>query len=544
MDKQCACDFTADPEACKKHERGHRVSGRYHIYKGDVYTSFFRGSMVIIGILLQFAVMLLGSLLLLRYSVLLYFVLELIGVVFSVYIVYDSESYRYFWLVIILLFPVIGLFLYFFWGSRLVNARARKRLMREIDAAQAVLPTGDAELAQLDSESHGQLPCARYLVSEHIPLYKNTAVRFYPLGDDLREELVNDLRHAKETIWIEFFIVLGGEVWDEIEGILAEKVKEGVDVRLLIDDVGSIRMINRAFIRRMKSIGVNLSIFAPIHKDLTKLSLNYRNHQKALVIDGHIGYTGGINLSDEYFNLYPKYGHWKDTAVRMEGEAVSALSAMFIGIWNYTVGKRADARIAPELALPKTRTEEPENGGMIQPFYCGPLKNKHNNADMVYQSLISHAKKYLWITTPYLVLDRAMGDALIRAAKSGVDVRLYTPRHYDKWYVYRVTESSYGKLLREGVRIFEYVPGFIHAKNLVTDDECAVCGSINLDYRSFYFHYESATIFYGGSTVGDIKQDMIATQKLCEEIVLEKWKKRPAYRKLVGRVLRFFSPLF
>lgn len=529
-----------------RHDRGHRISGRYHMYKGDAKTAFTRGALVIVGILLQFAVMLLSSLLVMRYAVLLYVFLEIVGVVFAIYIVYDSESYRYFWLVIILLFPVVGLFLYFMWGSRLVSLRSRKRLTQSIDEAHARLPKGQGNLARLEAEGHGQLAAARYLTSERLPLYGNTAVRYYPLGDDMRADFLADLRSAEDRIWLEFFILLSGEVWDEVEEILEEKVRSGVDVRILIDDVGSIRQINRAFKERMREKGIHLAVFAPIHKDLTKVALNYRNHQKVVVIDCNVGYTGGINLSDEYFNVYPKYGHWKDTAVRLEGEAVAGLAAMFVGMWNYTVGKAAHERIDPARVVPCAGCAcgIGQEGGLVQPFYCGPMKDRHNNADMVYQSLMGHAKRYLWITSPYLVLDRAMADTLVRVAKSGVDVRIYTPRHYDKWYVYLVTEASYGKLLREGVRIFEYVPGFIHAKNLVVDDECAVCGSINLDYRSFYFHYECATVFYGGDPVSEIKRDMIGTEKLCEEIRLGKWKRRPVYRKLLARLLRFCSPLF
>lgn len=534
-----------EAENDEAHLRGHRVTGRYHMYKGDARTAFTRGSLVIIAIILQFLVMLLGSFLMLRYALLLYTILEVIGVVFAIYIVYDSESYRYFWLVIILLFPVVGLFLYFVWGSRLVTYSSRKRLTRTIGEAQKGLPDGKAELLALEESQNGQLACARYLTSEGIPLYRNTAVRYYALGDDMRASLLSDLKNARTRIWIEFFILLNGRVWEEVEAILARKVKDGVDVRILIDDVGSIRQINRAFKKRMKELGIRLCIFAPIHKDLTKLSLNYRNHQKALIVDDRIGYTGGINLSDEYFNIYPKYGHWKDTAVRLEGEAVASLAAMFVGMWNYTAGKHVEDRIDPDTVRVAPPCEEGAgNGGFVQPFYCGPLKTRYNNADMVYQSIMRHAKRYLWITTPYLVLDRAMEDTLIRVAKSGVDVRIYTPRHYDKWYVYRVTEASYGKLLRAGVRIFEYVPGFIHAKNLVVDDECAICGSINLDYRSFYFHYENAAVFYGGRTVGDIRRDMEETEKICEEILIEKWKKRPVRRKLEARLLRFCAPLF
>ena len=534
-----------DREQTVRHDRGHRISGRYHIYKGDVVTAFIRGALVIVGILLQVAVILLLSLLFLRYAIAFYLLIELIGITFAIHIVYDSESYRYFWFVIILLFPVVGLFLYLFWGSRLVTLRSRKRLRSAIARTECHLPSDSEAMQRLEKEKHGQVACARYLSGEGIPLYRNTEVRFYSLGDDMREDFLSDLRSAKERIWIEFFILLNGEIWETVEEILAERVRAGVDVRILIDDVGSIRQINREFRAHMEALGIRLAVFAPIHKDLTKLSLNYRNHQKIVVVDTGIGYTGGINLSDEYFNIYPKYGHWKDTAVRLQGEAVASLAATFTAMWNYTVGSNTDARIlSSAVGRCPGCAPEAENGGFVQPFYGGPVKARHNNADMVYQSIMQHAKRYLWITTPYLVLDRSISDTLIRAAKSGVDVRIYTPRHYDKWYVYRVTESNYGKLLREGIRIFEYVPGFLHSKNLVTDDDTAICGSINLDYRSFYFHYEYATVFYGGSTVVDIKADMEATETLCEEILLERWIKRPIYRKMLGRILRFFSPLF
>lgn len=526
------------------YNRGHRVTGRYHMYKGDVYTAFLRGSLVIVGIILQFLVMLLLSLLMMRYSVILYLLIELVGVIFAVYIIYTGESYRHFWLVIILMLPVVGMFMYMMWGSRAVNARSRRRLCSSIEEAKRSLTQDDALLSSPEMEGNGQIACARYLSLEGLPVYRNTDVRYYPLGDDMRADFIADLRGARKRIWMEFFIVLGGEVYDEVEEILAQKVKEGVDVRLLIDDVGSIRQINRAFKKRMKRLGIPLGIFAPIHKDITKLSLNYRNHQKIVVVDENIGYTGGINLSDEYFNIYPKYGHWKDTAVRFEGEATAGLAAMFVGMWNYTMEKRQADKISPEtIGAPVGASVSPTKS-LVQPFYAGPLKVRYNNADMVYQALMRHAKNYLWITTPYLVLDRVTTDTLIRAARSGVDVRIYTPRHYDKWYVYRVTESNYGRLLREGIRIFEYVPGFIHAKNLIVDGECAVCGSINLDYRSLYFHYECGAVFYGGETVDAIRADFVSTEEKCEEIVLEKWKRRPSLKKLSSRILRFFSPLF
>lgn len=516
----------------------------YRGYRGDAYTAFFRGMLALCGVGLQIAVMLLLSMLVLRYTLLLYLLLEIIGIFFGLYLVYDGESYRFFWLVLILLLPVVGLFFYFMWGSRFVNMKSRHRLMRSIRLAEECLPNGEEAFFSLLSSGHAQIAVARYLKREGLPVYRNTAVRYYALGDDMKDDLLRDLRAARERIWLQYFIIFGGKIWGAIEEILEGKVKEGVDVRLLLDDVGCMRMLNRAFRRRMAEKGIRLNVFSPIHRDLTKLAMNYRNHQKILVIDRDIAYTGGINLSDEYFNLYPKYGHWKDSAVRLQGEGALTPAAIFVAMWNYTTDRRI-GRIPPKEALAHTVEEQKAgNGGYLQPFYCGPLKRRHNNADMVYRSLISHARYEIRITTPYLVLDRSMRETIASMARSGVDVRIYTPRHYDKWYVHLVTEASYGRLLQDGVRIFEYLPGFIHAKNMIVDRDCAVCGTINLDYRSFYFHYEDAVIFYGGETTKEIYADFVKTEALCEEITYDMWRTRPLYRRFLSWLLKFCAPLF
>ena len=513
------------------------------IYRGDLYTACFRGLIALFGVALQISVMLLLSLLVLRYTLLLYFILEIVGIFFGLYLVYDGELYRFFWLVLILVLPVIGLFFYFVWGSRFVNRTSRKRLMRSLALSKERLPDGEASFLSFEREKHNQIACARYLKREGLPVYQNTSVRYYAVGDAMKDDLLKDLSAAKKRIWLQYFIIFGGRVWDSIEEILAKKAKAGVDVRLLIDDVGCMRMINRSFRHRMKEKGIRLNVFSPIHRDVTKLAMNYRNHQKILVVDNDIAYTGGINLSDEYFNLYPRYGHWKDSAVRLYGEGAQTLAGIFVAMWNYTTDKRIE-RISFSEALSLQTTPQEGNGGYLQPFYCGPLKRRHNNADMVYQSVISHARDRVRISTPYLILDRSMRETLCRVARSGVDVRIYTPRCYDKWYVHRVTEENYGRLLSEGVRIFEYLPGFIHAKNLLADEDCAICGSINLDYRSFYFHYEDAVIFYGGNTVSEIDADFCETEKKCEEITLEMWRMRPWYRKALSWILKFCSPLF
>lgn len=317
----------------------------------------------------------------------------------------------------------------------------------------------------------------------------------------------------------------------------ARKIREGVEVRLLFDDFGSLIINTDEFRAELARLGIRFCVFSPIHQGTSRLTFNYRNHQKIAVIDGKIGYTGGINLGDEYANIQKRFGHWKDTAVRLEGDGVWGLTSIFLEMWEVSRGYE-------DLDYTKYKLTQPsEMRGYVQPMADGPANNPSNPIEDTYTHMINKARDYIYFTTPYLVLEQKMIEDLCRAAQSGVDVRIITPRIYDKWYVYMVTVSNYGVLLKNGVKIYEYVPGFIHSKTVVSDDECAICGSINMDYRSFYLHYECGVFMSENDAVLDIRDDILNTIRKCERVTYDMWKKRPMHQQVIQWVMKVFSPI-
>jgi len=303
----------------------------------------------------------------------------------------------------------------------------------------------------------------------------------------------------------------------------------------LYDDLGSIITLPKDFIRQLENDGIKVMAFNPVHRYVSRFYLNFRNHQKIVVIDGNIGYTGGANLADEYANLYEKHGHWKDTAIRLEGEAVWTLTVTFLQMWQ------TESRVEEDYGKYRPTTGTGEDG-FFQPFSDSPVSG-NNVAKILYRQIISSAKKYVYITTPYLVIDDEMVNELCLAALTGTDVRIVVPKVYDKWYVYKVTCSNYKRLLEAGVRIYEYTPGYIHAKTIISDDDNAVVGSINMDYRSFYLHFENGVWICGSSVIQDIREDILLTMDQCEEIILDEWNRRPWYKKACELLFRIFAPL-
>ncbi len=504
--------------------------------KGAV-SGISRAVMVGIAVLLQLAVMIILVYYLQMFSIWVYYVIELFSVILVFGLVNDSESYKHFWIVIVLVLPVFGFFLYFMWGRKRTNSKTHRHF-REVEGKMLDSLKQDQDiLEQFRSIHPNKVQISRFLSREGFPLYNNTEVSYYGLGEEMKDALLEDLRKAKSYIFMEFFIIKEGVFWRDVYEILREKVKEGVEVRLLVDDFGAIFINTSQFREGIRANGIRLAEFAPIHKDISRLSFNYRNHQKIAVIDGNVGYTGGINLADEYINEQKRFGHWKDTAVRLEGEGVYSLTCFFLEMWQIAEGTGA---LDYTLYKPTVRIE---SQSMVQPFADGPANNPKNTAESAYTHLINKARDYIYITTPYLVLDQKMIDDLCRAAESGVDVRIITPHIYDKWYVYMVTVSNYGSLIKKGVHIYEYQPGFIHAKNAVVDDEIAVCGTINMDYRSFYLHYEDAVLMSKTPAVMDIKQDFLDTLQVCREIQYAEWLHRPLRQRFIQSLLRVFSPL-
>ena len=449
----------------------------------------------------------------------------------------SNPAYKIAWLIPILLFPVFGGLVYLLFGSDRTGRYLRKKL-------QGI----GAEMDNVIGEAHRrsgaeQLPPdaanqSRYISHcAYCPPYQNTTTEYLPLGEVKFERMVEELKKAKHYIFLEYFIIQEGKMWNTILDILRQKAAEGVDVRVIYDDMGCIMILPTGYDRTLEQMGIKCRIFNPFVPILSS-RFNTRDHRKICVIDGNVGFTGGINLADEYINAYEKHGHWKDTSILLKGEAVFNLTVMFLSMWDYldgTTGKTDYSRYYP--------TVWDENAkGYVQPFADNPLDDEAVG-ETVYLNLINKAKRYVYITTPYLILSSEMFTALTSAAKCGVDVRIITPHVPDKWYVHAVSRSHYQTLIEAGVKIYEYTPGFIHAKTFVVDDDYAVVGTINLDYRSLYLHFECAVWMYQTPSVAQVRDDFFKTQQISQEITLEECRSLSFPRRLGRSVLRVFAPL-
>ena len=449
----------------------------------------------------------------------------------------SNPAYKIAWLIPILLFPVFGGLVYLLFGSDRTGRYLRKKL-------QGI----GAEMDNVIGEAHRrsgaeQLPPdaanqSRYISHcAYCPPYQNTTTEYLPLGEVKFERMVEELKKAKHYIFLEYFIIQEGKMWNTILDILRQKAAEGVDVRVIYDDMGCIMILPTGYDKTLEQMGIKCRIFNPFVPILSS-RFNTRDHRKICVIDGNVGFTGGINLADEYINAYEKHGHWKDTSILLKGEAVFNLTVMFLSMWDYldgTAGKTDYSRYYP--------TVWDENAkGYVQPFADNPLDDEAVG-ETVYLNLINKAKRYVYITTPYLILSSEMLTALTSAAKCGVDVRIITPHIPDKWYVHAVSRSHYQPLIEAGVKIYEYTPGFIHAKTFVVDDDYAVVGTINLDYRSLYLHFECAVWMYQTPSVAQVRDDFFKTQQISQEITLEECRSLSFPRRLGRSVLRVFAPL-
>ncbi len=449
----------------------------------------------------------------------------------------SNPAYKIAWLIPILLFPVFGGLIYLLFGSDRTGRYLRKKLQGIGTEMDNVI--GEAHrrsgAEQLPPDAANQ---SRYISHcAYCPPYQNTTTEYLPLGEVKFERMVEELKKAKHYIFLEYFIIQEGKMWNTILDILRQKAAEGVDVRVIYDDMGCIMILPTGYDRTLEQMGIKCRIFNPFVPILSS-RFNTRDHRKICVIDGNVGFTGGINLADEYINAYEKHGHWKDTSILLKGEAVFNLTVMFLSMWDYldsTTGKTDYSRYYP--------TVWDENAkGYVQPFADNPLDDEAVG-ETVYLNLINKAKRYVYITTPYLILSSEMLTALTSAAKCGVDVRIITPHIPDKWYVHAVSRSHYQPLIEAGVKIYEYTPGFIHAKTFVVDDDYAVVGTINLDYRSLYLHFECAVWMYQTPSVAQVRDDFFKTQQISQEITLEECRSLSFPRRLGRSVLRVFAPL-
>ena len=449
----------------------------------------------------------------------------------------SNPAYKIAWIIPILLFPVFGGLIYLMFGGNRLSRRTRKKMQvmerRMISALSQDYKAGQVE-EKLGAEAANQ---ARYLERlAHCPAYGNTRTEYYPVGELCFTRMLQELRKAERYIFLEYFIIQEGKMWDSILEILAEKAKAGVDVRVIYDDIGSMFTLPRDYDRQLEEMEIKCCVFNRFVPILST-RLNNRDHRKMCIIDGKVGFTGGINLADEYINQVERYGHWKDSAILLQGEAVWSMTVMFLIMWDYIRGVEDD--------LQKYRPTAPvgETGpGFVQPYTDNPLDGEAVG-EAVYLNLINKAQRYVYITTPYLIIDDTMKTALCTAAKSGVDVRIMTPHIPDKAIIFEVTRSNYAFLLKAGVKIYEYTPGFVHAKSFAVDDKYGTVGSINLDYRSLFLHFENGVFLCGNPAVLDIKRDFLSTLALCQPITLEAWSQQSLGRRVLRACLRVFAPL-
>ena len=444
------------------------------------------------------------------------------------------------WIMLIMTMPVVGVTLYILVGNSGSTRQLRLRFAVIDTKLFQKLPRNLSVLKRLKEKDPYIGNISSYLKSfSCFPVYQNTDVTYYPDASEGLAAQKEAMMKAEKFIFMEYHAIEDAQAFHEIEEILIGKAKEGVEVRLFYDDMGSIGFINVDFISRMRELGIQCRVFNPFAPGM-RLVLNNRDHRKITVIDNKVGFTGGYNIANEYFNLTHPYGHWKDTGIRLEGDAVRSLTVMFLEMWNAVRHDDVDDRECDQF-LPDSDYTARE-AGFIQPYADSPLDDEQVGEN-VYISLAEHAAESFWIMTPYLILTDEMIHALGLAARRGVDVRVVTPGIPDKKLIYSITRSYYHSLARSGVRIYEYTPGFLHAKQCVVDSKTAVCGTINLDYRSLYHHFENACLFTGYQAVSDIKADFEQTMKECREVTEEYRSGRSSFLRFRDLVLRFFAPL-
>lgn len=498
---------------------------------------------VALALIVQLAWLLIALFRLMEYSRWVTIGMQAVGVLLVFWIVNKkiNPSYKLAWTMLILIFPVFGGTLYLLFGKSRIGAVMEQHYQKLIDETSEYLDESECTRKHLMEDDQSMAIQSEYIWKySRYPVHENTSAEYFQVGDDMFPVLVRELKQAKKYIFIEYFIINDGVMWQTILNILEKKAAEGVDVRLIYDGFGCLTTLPHKYYEELQKKGIKCQVFNPF-RPILNIIQNNRDHRKLCIIDGWVGFTGGINLADEYINQKARFGHWKDTAVMLKGEAVWNMTVMFLHMW--AVIGRSEESIDYEAYFPHRYHEgEFESEGFVQPFCDTPLDEEVVGED-VYLNIINKAKKYVYICTPYLIIDNEMMTALCLAAKSGVDVRIMTPGIPDKKLVFILTQSYYRQLLEAGVKIYEYQPGFLHAKSFVSDDEIGVVGTINLDYRSLYLHFEDGVWIYRNRVIQDIKDDFIQTMEYCRQIEPEFCLNRNIGLRIMQNIFRAFAPL-
>ena len=484
-------------------------------------------------------------------------ILMLLSGVLLIYVVNRdiNPAFKLTWAIPLCLFPLFGGLLYLYVETNFITISIKKTINRRIEEGKPYLEQNKEIRKRLNGKSVSMSAISRYVENTGgFPTYENTKVTYFPFGEDKFEDLLPELEKAEHFILMEYFIIYEGSVWSSILEILKRKAAEGVEIKLMYDGTCAINGLPRKYEESLRRAGIDVRIFLPA-VPFFSTHQNHRDHRKILVIDGKVAYNGGINLADEYANITHPYGCWKDTAVKIEGDAVQSYTMMFLQLW-YSIGSESNPGYLPgdylkylpkktakrqEAPFQKEGWDIPEDG-YVMPYGDGP-NSRHSLAENVYLDMMNRANRYIHVMTPYFIIDNETMRAFKYAAERGTEVKLIVPHIPDKKVIFDVTRISYPVLLRAGVKVYEYTPGFIHAKTVISDDNKAVVGSINFDFRSLYHHFECATYIYRNPVIAEIEADFQNTLKDCQEVTMEYYLSIPWYRRLLGKVLNFFSPL-
>ncbi len=502
---------------------------------------FSRLFSVVFLILLQVAILVVGILMLSQHYIYYYVgnVLLSIGIVVWLVSKNSNPSIKLPWAIVILLIPIFGGIFYLLFGSAGVSLNIKKKLHRLLSKTRTYYPQQQDVMAELEATDQYMASECKYIQNvTGAPVYQNTATKYLTPGEAFFDCLVAELEKAERFIFMEYFIVQEGKMWNTLLDVMARKAKAGVEVRMMYDDVGCVSTLPKRYHKKLEEMGIQCTVFNPFRPTLS-VSLHNRDHRKITVIDGHTAFTGGVNLADEYINEFEKHGHWKDASLMIKGEAVWNLTMLFLESWNFYCPTDQDYSI---YRLPQDKQPLTEANGYVQPFGDHPFDDELVS-ETTYLNMIYHANQYLYINTPYFIVDNEMVTALLAAAKRGVDVRICTPHVADKWYVHMITQAYYPVLWRAGVKLYEYTPGFIHSKTFVADDRQAIVGTINLDYRSLYHHFECGVLMYQTSAVAEVKDDFLKTLEVCTVVDEQFLQSIPWYKRLVRSIIRLFAPL-
>ena len=495
--------------------------------------------LVLLAVLLvaQIALVFLLSDILKQRMALAYSALELLAAVVAITIWSrpGATSYKIGWIMLVLFVPVAGVILYLLWNGARQSKRLDLKKLPRPEEPVAQQEQAKSELERLRQTMPQWYPAAAGLSRKGFLVYRNTGVRYLPSGEAYLNTMLDDLEHAERFIFLEYFIVGEGEIWDRLSDVLCRKSGQGVEVKLIFDDFGSMLRLSNEKVEALTRAGVEVKIFNPVHHYVNRLYFNYRDHRKITCIDGDVAYTGGANIADEYANLVERFGYWKDCGVRLEGEGAWGLTREFIYMWE-----RMDGEMHSEHDYYRP-VHHVLSQGFCQTLVDGPDDNPDAPAEDLFLQLISRARQSVYVTTPYLAIDEPMMKALCLAGDSGVDVRLLMPGIPDHKFAYLVAESYFEELMEHHVKIYTFTPGLIHGKTAMADREIAFVGSVNMDYRSFQLHFECGEVLYGVPAIESLLEDMDRIADSSELMTAQRMAERPLWRRALGTVLRLFA---